>query len=203
MEFGAGFGLDERWLRAHVAPMKSLRLSFVLTLWLAALSPLVAQEKPARISPLDTVTQTIGGNEIKVVYSRPYTKDPKTGELRKIWGGLVPFGQVWRTGANEATVFSTQQPLKMGDNTIPSGSYSLFTIPTADGGKLIVNKQTGQSGLKHDEAQDLAQIEMKREALSPTIDQFTIAIEKAGDTGGVLKLMWADAQYTVPFTTVK
>jgi hypothetical protein len=182
--------------------MKLLRISFLLLpLLVSAVSPLVAQEK--RASPLDTVTQTIGGNEIKVVYSRPFTKDPKSGEMRKIWGTLVPYGQVWRTGANEATMLSTQQPLKMGDKTIPAGSYSLFTIPTADGGKLIVNKQTGQSGLKRDEAQDLAQVDMKREALTPANDQFTIAIDKNGETGGVLKLMWADAQYTVPFTVAK
>jgi hypothetical protein len=182
--------------------MKLMRISFLLLpLLLAAVSPLAAQEK--RPSPLDTVTQTIGGNEITVVYSRPFTKDPKTGEMRKIWGGLVPFGQVWRTGANEATKFTTQQPLKMGDKTIPAGSYSLFTIPTADGGKLIVNKQTGQSGLKRDEAQDLAQVDMKKEPLSPTVDQFTIAIDKAGESGGVLKLMWENAQYRVPFTVAK
>ncbi|MFN2475966.1 MAG: DUF2911 domain-containing protein [Chthoniobacterales bacterium] len=184
--------------------MKFARISFLLLpLLLSAVSPLVGQEKPARVSPLDTVTQTIGGNEIKVVYSRPFTKDPKTGEMRKIWGGLVPFGQLWRTGANEATVLSTQQPLKMGDKTIPVGSYSLFTIPTAEGGKMIVNKQTGQSGLKRDEAEDLAQVDMKKEPLSPAVDQFTIGIDKAGDTGGVLKLMWQDAQYTVPFTVSK
>lgn len=182
--------------------MKLVRLSFLLLpLLLSAVSPLGAQEK--RPSPLDTVTQTIGGNEITIVYSRPFTKDPKTGEMRKIWGGLVPFGQVWRTGANEATKFTTQQPLKMGDNTIPAGTYSLFSIPTDNGGKLIINKQSGQSGLKRDEAQDLAQVEMKKEALSPTADQFTIAIDKTGETGGVLKLMWENAQYTVPFTIAK
>jgi hypothetical protein len=184
--------------------MKSLRIPLLLLpLVLALAASSYAQDKPARVSPADTVTANIGGNEIKIVYSRPYTKDPKSGEMRKIWGGLVPFGQVWRTGANEATTFATQQPLKIGDKTIPAGSYSLFTIPTENGGKLIVNKQTGQSGLKHDEAQDLAQVDMKKEPLSPTVDQFTIAIEKNGDTGGVLKLMWENAQYTVPFTIAK
>lgn len=184
--------------------MKLVRTTLLLLpLLLALTSPARAQDKPARVSPTDTVTATIGGNEIKIVYSRPFTKDPKTGEPRKIWGGLVPFGQVWRTGANEATLMTTQQPLKMGDKTIPADTYSLFTVPTEDGGKLIVNKQTGQSGLKHDESQDLASVDMKKEPLSTQTDQFTIAIDKNGADGGVLKLMWENAQYTVPFTTGK
>lgn len=189
--------------RREFAGMKLLRNTFLIIPALALLtSPLIAQDKPARVSPLDTVTTMVDGNEIKIVYSRPYTKDPKTGEPRKIWGGLVPFGQVWRTGANEATTLTTAKAITMGGTTIPAGTYSLFSIPTEDGGKLIINKQTGQSGLKHDEAQDVATVDMKKEPLSPALDQFKIAIDDNKE-GGVLRLMWENAQYTVPFTVGK
>lgn len=139
---------------------------------------------------------------MKVVYSRPYTKDPKTGEPRKIWGGLVPFGKVWRTGANEATLLTTEKPIELAGTTIPAGTYSLFSIPEENGGKLIINKQTGQSGTKYDETQDLARVDLKKEPLNPAVHQFAIAIEKEG-TGGVLKLMWEDSQYAVPFVVKK
>jgi hypothetical protein len=197
------FRLDGASRRREVAHMKILRdVLLILPAVLLLASPLGAQDRPARVSPLDTVTANIQGNEMKVVYSRPFTKDPKTGEPRKIWGGLVPFGQVWRTGANEATLLTTQQPINMNGTMIPAGTYSLFSIPTEDGGKLIVNKQTGQSGLKYDEAQDLARIDIKREPLAEPRDQFQIAIDDTKD-GGVLRLMWENTQYTVPFTVAK
>src|SRR3954454_8452772 len=84
-------------------------------------SPVLAQQK--RVSPHETISAVVDGNRVTVVYGRPYTKDPKTGEPRKIWGGLVPFGAVWRTGADEATLFITQQDLQMGDTTVPAGAY--------------------------------------------------------------------------------
>jgi frataxin-like iron-binding protein CyaY len=183
--------------------MKILRNALlILPALLFVTSALNAQDKAARVSPQDTVTATIDGNELKVVYSRPFTKDPKTGEPRKIWGGLVPFGQVWRTGANEATVLTTAKPITIGGTAIPAGTYSLFTIPTEDGGKLIVNKQTGQPGTKYDEAQDLTRVDMKKEPLAQPLDQFKIAIDDNKE-GGVLRLMWENAQYSVPFTVAK
>src|SRR3954467_3407211 len=90
-------------------------------------SPVMAQQK--RVSPHETISSVVDGNRVTVVYGRPYTKDPKSGDPRKIWGGLVPFGKVWRTGADEATLLITQQPIPMGDTTIPAGAYTLYTLP--------------------------------------------------------------------------
>ena len=102
--------------------------------------PLLAQQK--RVSPHETISTVIDGNRVTVVYGRPYTKNPKTGEVRKIWGGLVPYGKVWRTGADEATLLITQKPILFGDAVVPAGVYTLFTLPQADGSaKLIINKQ--------------------------------------------------------------
>ena len=101
--------------------MNRIRSSvLLLPALLLAVSPLLAQDRQ-RVSPHETVNATIAGNELYVVYGRPYTKDPKSGEPRKIWGGLVPYGKVWRMGADEATIFTTKNAIEMGGTTIPAG----------------------------------------------------------------------------------
>ena len=164
--------------------------------------PLLAQQK--RVSPHETISKDFDGARVMVVYGRPYMKDPKSGEARKIWGGVVPFGKVWRTGADEATLLVTQKPLTFGETTVPAGAYSLFTSPMEDGGaKLIVSKQVGEWGAyTYDEKQDLGRIDLKKETLAAPVEEFTMAIDKDG-SGGVLKLTWENVGYSVPFTIKK
>ena len=176
--------------------MKQLRRNLLISLSLVAASFAIAQDKP-RVSPHETITADIDGSEVTIVYGRPYTKDPKTGAPRKVWGELVPFGKVWRTGADEATLLTTKQALDIGGTTVPAGTYSLFSLPEQSGGKLIVNKQTGQWGTKYDEKQDLARIDMKKGSVDKPVDQFTMAIEKNPSGGGTLKLTWENTQYSV------
>src|SRR6266436_5548005 len=83
-------------------------------------SPLLAQEKQ-RVSPHETVNASVGDTKITIVYGRPYTKDPKSGEKRKIWGGLVPYGKVWRMGADEATLLTTDKEISIGGTAIEAG----------------------------------------------------------------------------------
>jgi hypothetical protein len=167
--------------------------------------PLMAQQK--RVSPHETVSAVIDGNRVTIIYGRPYTKDPKTGETRKIWGGLVPYGKVWRTGADEATTLITQKPIVFGDTTVPAGAYTLFTLPQEDGtAKLIINKQIGQWGVgpgSYDEKQDLVRIDLKKDALEKSADQLAIAISKKPSGGGILKIMWEDTQFSAAFTVQK
>jgi hypothetical protein len=181
--------------------MKSPRaFLIVVPALLIAVSSLTAQEKK-RVSPHETVNATIDDNQITIVYGRPYTKDPKTGEPRKIWGTLVPFGKTWRTGADEATLITTQKPIEIGGTTLPAGTYSLFTQPEENGtAKLIINKQTGQWGTKYDQKQDLARVDLKKRSLDQPIDQFTMAVDKNPAGGGILKLSWESTEYSVPFT---
>ncbi|MFL6589563.1 MAG: DUF2911 domain-containing protein [Chthoniobacterales bacterium] len=184
--------------------MKRLcRNLLVLSVSLLAALPALGQDKQ-RVSPHETVTADIDGATVTIVYGRPYSKDPKSGATRKIWGGVVPFGKVWRTGADEATLMTTTQPLDIGGTNVPAGTYSLYTQPEENGGaKLIVNKQTGQWGTKYDEKQDLARIEMKKDAADKPVDQFTIAIEKNSAGGGTLKLSWENTQYSVAIKSKK
>jgi hypothetical protein len=166
-------------------------------------SPSDGQQR-ARISPHDTTNATIDGDEIKIVYGRPYTKDPKTGEKRRIWGGLIPFDKVWRLGADEATLFTTKQPLELGGKSIPAGSYTLFMLPHDEkSATLIVNKQTGQWGTKYDEKQDVARVNMKGEPASSAADQLANAIDSNPSGGGTIKVTWETTQYSVDFTVQK
>ena len=171
--------------------MKSLRSILFVVTALALTSPLFAEDKKPRVSPHETVNASVGDAKITIVYGRPYMKDPKSGEKRKIWGGLVPYGKVWRLGADEATILTTDKDISIGGTAIKAGSYSLYLLPSESGAKLIVNKQTGQWGTKYDEKQDLVRIDMKKQAADKPADQFTIAIDN-----GVLKLMWEETQYS-------
>jgi len=157
-----------------------------------------------RVSPPDIAGNVVDGNRVTIFYSRPYTKDPKTGEKRKIWGGLVPYGKIWRVGANEATTMITQQPIELAGHTIPAGAHTLFMLPSEDGtAQLIVNNQLGQWGLQYDEKQDLCRVPLTKEDLKDPLDQFAMAVQKNPSGGGVIKLMWESTQYSAPFTVSK
>ena len=156
-----------------------------------------------RASPHETVSGVVAGGRVTVVYGRPYTKDPRTGEARKIWGGVVAFDQVWRMGADEATLLVTERPLTMGELTVPAGAYTLYMLPAADGSaKLIVNKQLGQWGTVYKPEMDLGRVEMKKAPADPAVDQFTVSVAKDGK-GGVLTAAWGEVSYAVPFTVAK
>jgi hypothetical protein len=183
------------------------RLKYLLTLGalIASISPLMAQQK--RVSPHETISKVIDGNRVIIVYGRPYTKDPSTGQNRKIWGELVPYGEVWRTGADEATLLITQKPIMLGEAAIPAGAYTLWTLPNEDGtAKLIINKRIGQWGIgpgSYDQEQDLVRVDLKKDALDTPVDQFTMAIAKGPSGGGVLSMMWESTGFSIPFTIQK
>lgn len=142
-------------------------------------------------SPTDTVTATVRGAEIEVIYSRPAVRG------REIWGGLVPYDEVWRTGANAATHFTTSRALRLRDLDVPAGTYTLWSTFTADGGTLIVNSQTGQWGTAYDAEQDFGRVELEPRPLEESVERFTIEIADAGD-GPRLRLAWADREYVAP-----
>ncbi len=116
---------------------------------------------------------------------------------RVLFGETVPWGEVWRTGANEATHFHTDKDLVIGGTPVPAGTYTLWTIPRPEGWTLIINKQTGQWGTIYDPAQDLARLEMRDEAPATREEQFTISLEPK-EAGAVLRLRWDDREAWVP-----
>jgi hypothetical protein len=152
-----------------------------------------AGQAMGQLSPRDTVRASVAGARLLVDYGRPSVRG------RKVFGGIVPFGEVWRTGANAATQLVTDRELRFGEAVVPAGTYTLFTIPTAAGWTLVVNKQRGQWGTQYDPAQDLVRIPVAVKALAQPVEQFTIAIAPAGE-GGVLRMAWERTEASVPFT---
>jgi hypothetical protein len=179
--------------------MNKLKYALLTAALIGAL-PLMAQEKVNSTgghSPHETTSRVVDGSRVTIVYGRPYMKG------RQIWGDLVPYGKVWRTGSDEATLLITQKPIVMGGTTIPAGAYTLFTLPNADGSaKLIINKEIGQWGIgpgSYDEKQDLARVDLKKDTLETPVEEFTMAITRDGE----LKMSWDKTQYSVSFTVQK
>ncbi|MEZ5416577.1 MAG: DUF2911 domain-containing protein [Vicinamibacterales bacterium] len=175
------------------------RRAFVASALVAAIAVpaglVAAQEK--RASPHETVKATIDGGTVSITYGRPSMKG------RKIFGGLVPYGQVWRTGADEATVLETDKALMFGALHVNPGKISLFSLVTEKGWTLVLNKQTGQWGTDYAQAQDLGRVPMRVETLKTPVEQFTISIEKGpSGKGGVLVMQWATTKASVVFGTM-
>jgi hypothetical protein len=143
-------------------------------------------------SPAESASCDLGaGKTIKTDYSSPRMKG------RKIYGGLVPFGDVWRTGANEATTFVTSSNVDIGGKEVPAGSYTIFTVPTPDKWTLIINKKTGEWGIPYKyEGDELARIDMKVSRLPSPIEDFTIAYAKSG-SGCTLRMDWETTRASV------
>lgn len=129
--------------------------------------------------------------KVSIDYHRP------SAHGRKIMGGLVPYGQVWRTGANEATTFVADTDLTVGGATVPSGKYTIYTLPSENGWKLIINKQTGQWGTKYDQSQDLVRVDMQAGKTKAPVEEFTISFQRSGGESAKLKLEWENASATV------
>lgn len=151
-----------------------------------------APEQPA--SPRDTARATVGGARVMVDYGRPSMRG------RTIMGGLVPYGRVWRTGANAATTLVTDADLRIGETAVPRGTYTLYTIPGEDAWTLVVNRQTGQWGTEYDEAQDLARIPMQVSRTDAPVEQFTISVVPGQGNAGELVMEWENTRASVPFT---
>jgi hypothetical protein len=137
-------------------------------------------DKSKRPSPPATATGTVDGATITINYSSPAVKG------RNIWGGLVPYNKVWRAGANEATIFETNQPIKVEGQELPAGKYSLFATPGEDEWTIILNSETGQWGIKRDgeanrdPAKDVVTVKVKPEKTNNMQERLTYAVTSPG-----------------------
>jgi len=155
------------------------------------------QDKSKRPSPpASAKCELAGGKSVTVDYSSPRAKG------RKIFGGVVPYGEVWRAGANEATTFVTTADVMVGGQHIPAGSYTLFTIPAQDKWTLIISKKTGEWGVPYPGADsDLTRVDMKASATSGPVENFTIAFDK-GAKGCTLRMEWENTRASVDIGTM-
>jgi hypothetical protein len=154
-------------------------------------------EQPRYTSPPAHAEGTIGGHKITVDYYAPSMHG------RKIFGSLVPYNEVWCTGANIATGISSDVPLQMNTLKIPSGSHSIWTIPTPTEWTLIINNETGQFHLNYDGSQDFGRTKMNTRPLSAPVETFTISIRSEGANKGTLALAWDKTEAYMPFTLIQ
>ncbi len=145
-----------------------------------------------RPSPAASATCDLGGGKsIKTDYSSPRMKG------RKIYGDLVPFDKVWRTGANDATTFVPTVDVVVGGKTVPAGSYTIFTVPTANKWTLIINKKTGEWGIPYKyENDELARVNMKVSKLPSPVEDFTISYGKSAN-GCVMHIDWETTRASI------
>ena len=147
-----------------------------------------------QLSVRDTTRASIGGASFTVDYGRPLARG------RVLLGNVIPYDQVWRTGANAATQFTTSAPITLSGLTLAAGKYTLWTIPRAHGAELIVNRQTGQWGTGYNPANDLGRAAMATDTLATPVDEFTISIDSTSAKRGTMTMSWGTFRWTAPIT---
>jgi len=168
------------------------KVVFLASLLLAFTVLAASQDKSSRPSPpAQAQCKFSDGKTLTIDYSSPRMKG------RKIYGGLVPYGKVDRTGANEATTFVTDGNLTVGGKDVPAGSYTIFTVPNPDKWTLIINKKTGEWGIPYTyEKDELVRVDMKVSKLPSSVENFTIAYDKSG-SGCTLRMDWETTRASV------
>ncbi|MGA7293963.1 MAG: DUF2911 domain-containing protein [Terriglobales bacterium] len=190
-------------MRERIMMKKKFALIAAALFTITTLAPAqmhMSSDKSKRPSPpASAECRLSGGKTVKIDYSSPRAKG------RKIFGtatdkALVPYGDVWRTGANEATTFVTDTDVKVGGKDVPAGSYTIFTIPNADAWTLIINKKTGEWGIPYKyESDELARVDMRVSKTASPVEDFTIAFEGSGSKC-TLRMEWEDTRASVEIT---
>ncbi len=171
--------------------------SAVVLVLIGAVFVRAQQDKSKRPSPPATAKcELAGGKSVTIDYSSPRKKG------RAIFTDVVKYGEVWRTGANEATTFVTSGDVMVGGTHVPAGSYTIFTVPNKDKWTLVISKKTGEWGTDYPgEKEDLARIDMKAGTSSTPVENFTISFDKGGK-GCTLKLAWDTTTASVDIGTM-
>jgi hypothetical protein len=172
--------------------MKKCFALVALSLLTFTLFAAAQQDKSKRPSPPATAScKFADGKTIQTNYSSPRAKG------RKIFGGVVPYGEVWRTGANESTTFVTTANLSVGGQDVPAGSYTIFTVPGTDKWTLVISKKTGEWGTDYPGASnDLARVDMNVSKTPSPVENFTIAYDQKADSS-VLRISWENTQASI------
>jgi len=177
--------------------MKKSLIAVLFILSLCAITT-AQQDKSKRPSPpAQAQCKFSDGKTITIDYSSPRAKG------RKIFGDLVPYGEVWRTGANDATTFVTAVNLTAEGKDIPAGSYTIFTIPAQDKWTLIINKHTGEWGIPYKyESEELARVPMTVSKTSAPVENFTIDLNQSGGNC-TLQMSWENTQASIKLSQKK
>jgi hypothetical protein len=176
---------------------KHVRIAGTTSFLVAALAAVAVAQKTTDVhpgrggSPHVRTEWTIDGANISIEYGRPFLKG-------RADAAVMPPGQEWRTGADEATTLKTDKNLKIGTLTVPAGTYTLYTVPGAEW-QLVVSKRTGQWGIPYPAGQDLGRVPMTVARAGAPVEQLTISIDDT-PAGATLRIEWGSTRATVPFT---
>ncbi|MBL1280391.1 MAG: DUF2911 domain-containing protein [Fluviicola sp.] len=170
--------------------------SIAIALFLFATVSVNAQIKTPRLSPNAEIEQKVGLTKVKITYSRPSKRE------RVIFGDVVPFNEVWRTGANENTIVKFSNAVIFGSDTLAKGEYSLYTLPNTEGWKVYFYKTTNNWGNPQEWKEDLIVLEVEANltALNDEVETFTISIDNITTKSAVLSFSWDKTKASVAFT---
>ncbi|HZT40070.1 MAG TPA: DUF2911 domain-containing protein [Bryobacteraceae bacterium] len=169
-----------------------ITLSLVLIATAAVCLASSRQKTQNKLSPPQETTIKLNGRTITIEYNAPSARG------RKVEGGLIPYGRVWRAGADAATTLSSDADLTIGNLRVPKGEHTLYVLASSSGWQLIVNKQTGQWGTEYNESQDLGRVPMQVTQLSTPQEQFKIDLKPAESNSAMLVMSWGNTQASVP-----
>jgi len=188
--------LQHKFRSTRFGALAAALLLGAITLSAQAQEPSAANDWGKKLpSPPAKANVSLDGKEVTIDYSAPSMRG------RKIFGGLLSYGQVWRTGANAATTLTTPVNLKIGDLSVPAGTYTIYSSPSETTWKLIINKQTKQWGTEYHQDQDLGRVDMmKGPAPAAPVEKFVIEFEKTTGKTTQLHLIWENTDVYVPVT---
>lgn len=177
--------------------MKRKIVSLVLTVLICSAAAMAQETLKPRLSPLEMVTMKYGDAYVKITYGRPHKRD------RKIFGELVPFGKVWRTGANEATEITLTGWIKIAGNELAPGAYTIFSIPGKDKWTIIINSEVGQWGAyNYNQNFDVMRFDVPVQTTDVVYEPFTIEFEQHEETTNML-MMWDQTKVEIPLEFVE
>ena len=148
------------------------------------------------LSPPATANVTLAGQTLTIKYNAPSLRGRHLGGPE-----LVPYNQIWRTGANPATTLITPVPLHIGKLLVPAGEYTLYTLPTAEKWMLIINKQTKQWGTEYNQGQDLGRVELENNKMKSPQEIMSISFDDIKKESATLHIRWENADKSVKITT--
>jgi hypothetical protein len=163
----------------------------ILTAFSLIIVPMFAFAQASRPSPPDKVSKNVGNTIITIDYSQPSVRG------RTIWGELVPYGKVWRTGANAATIFEVSNDVKIEGKSLKAGKYSLFTIPEKNEWTIIFNEQTGQHGTQYNPEKDVLRVKVKPGKAPQMTEVMTFKIAD----NGVTSILWENVKIDFKVTS--
>lgn len=168
---------------------------FLIVCFIAIAATTSAQLKTPAPSPTQTVKQDFGVSSMELIYSRPVMKG------RKIFGDLVPWNAVWRTGANNATRIKFNDDVNFGGQALKAGEYALYTVPGENEWEIIINKGSANWGTEYKQADDVFRVKARSMKLNEPVESFTIQFANVKPTSADLQIMWDKTAVAIPITT--